>query len=358
MARAKTTKPLRARAKTVTKRTVKATVRKKSVAPKATRAATRSVRAVKPVSRTRATTVKKAAIKKRVQRVHKSTKKVLVPHKENDFRPHLIRVHGLVAVLVIALLAQVLYGFITTGHLSVLGRVSNIETADLLTDTNEARRAQGLAALHISDELSQAAFLKAQNMFDEQYWAHVSPSGEQPWKWFGDVGYNYSYAGENLAKNYPTADATVQAWMNSKTHRDNILKDKYVDVGFAVVDGKLRGENTTLVVALYGAPATAVAVEGSATHQVADFAAPSVATSVQNPFAYFGSALESLSPVTVAILGLLGLVAIVGVVAHHYRKQLPKAWQKSWRAHQGMYTFVGMITLGVLIIVATGGGSI
>ncbi len=291
------------------------------------------------------------------KRVHRQTKEVLVPHKGNNFRPHLIRVHGLVAVLVIALLAQVAYGFVTTGHLSVLGRVSNIETVDLLTDTNKEREAKGIPALQLNNQLSQAAFLKAQNMFSEQYWAHVSPTGEQPWKWFGDAGYNYSYAGENLAKNYPTADATVQAWMNSETHRANILKKDYVDVGFAVMDGKLNGENTTLVVALYGAPVTTAAVQGTAAH-VTDFSAPSVATATQNPFAYFGSALESLSPVTIVILGLLGVVAIVGVAAHHYRKQLPKAWQKSWRAHQGIYTFVGMIALGVLIIIVTGGGSI
>jgi len=176
----------------------------------------------------------------------------------------------------------------------------------------------------------------------------------QPWKWFSDVGYNYSSAGENLAKNYPTAGATVQAWMNSQTHRENILKSEYVDVGFAVVDGQLDGQNTTLVVALYGAPVAAV--EAASTQPT--FSAPAVAVAAQHPLAYFGSALEALSPVTIAILGLLGIVAIVGVAAHHYRNQLPKTWRKSWRVHHGFYTFLGMITLGVLIIIATGGGQI
>lgn len=287
--------------------------------------------------------------------VRRQAKKVLVPHKDNDFRPHLIRAQGLIAVLVIALLAQVVYGVITTGHVSVLGRVSNIETAELLADTNHERAAAGLGSLQLNDELSQAAYLKARNMLSEQYWAHVSPSGIQPWKWFGDVGYNYSYAGENLAKNYPTADATVAAWMNSTTHRENILKREYVDVGFAVVDGELEGRNTTLVVALYGAPVTAAAVQAASdTH----FSAPAIATHGQAPATYFASAVAALSPVTIAMLGVLAIVALVGVVAHHYRKQLPKSWQKSWRVHHGMYTFVGMIALGVLIIIATGGGSI
>lgn len=291
-----------------------------------------------------------------VSRVKHHAKKALVPHKANEFRPHLIRAHGLVAVLVIALMAQIAYGFATTGQLSILGRVSDIQTTELLADTNEEREAAGLGDLQLNDKLSQAAFLKAQNMFSEQYWAHVSPSGTQPWKWFGDAGYNYSYAGENLAKNYPTAQATVEAWMGSDSHRENLLKGEYEDVGFAVVDGELNGVNTTLVVALYGAPVTVAAVQSASANNV--FSAPALAAEAQNPLAYFGSALEALSPVTIAILGLLAVVAIVGVTAHHYRNQLPKAWKKSWRIHHGMYTFVGMIALGILIIIATGGGQI
>ena len=289
-------------------------------------------------------------------RVRHHAKAVLVPHKANDYRPHLIRAHGIIAVLVIALLAQVAYGFMTTGRLSVLGRESDVQVTQLLTDTNKEREKDGLSDLQINAQLSDAAFLKAQDMFKEQYWAHVSPSGIQPWKWFGDVGYNYSFAGENLAKNYPTADETVAAWMNSPTHRANILKKEYVDVGFAVMDGTLNGEQTTLVVALYGAPVTAAAVQAASSQS--DFSASAVAKASQNPLTYFGSAVESLSPVTIVILGLLAVVAVVGVAAHHYRKKLPKTWQRSWRIHHGFYTFVGMLALGVLIIVATGGGSI
>lgn len=291
-------------------------------------------------------------------RVKGHAKHVLVPHKANNYRPHLIRVHGLIAVLVVALLAQVMYSFTTTGNLSVLGRVSDIHTVDLLAETNAEREKAGLSDLVINAQLSDAAYLKAQNMFAEQYWAHVSPSGTQPWKWFGDVGYNYSYAGENLAKNYPSSQATVNAWMGSPAHRDNILKGAYEDVGFAVVDGTIDGRPTTLVVALYGAPVTVAAVEAASSTRSADFVAPMVTNSGSNPVSYFGSALESLSPVTIVILGLLAVVAIVGVVAHHYRAKLPKAWKTSWRIHHGLYTFFGMITLGVLIIVATGGGSI
>lgn len=306
------------------------------------------------VAKPSATRAQKMPIQTRVKH---HAKKVLVPHRENQYRPHLIRAHGIIAVLVVALVAQATYSFISTGQFSVLGRTSDIQTVELLTDTNDERAEVGLSSLQLNDKLSQAAYMKAQNMFAEQYWEHESPSGVKPWKWFGDVSYNYSYAGENLAKNYPTAQATVDAWMKSATHRENILNKEYVDIGFAVAEGELHGEDTTLVVALYGAPAT-VAVAQSAANE-AQAAGFSAATAEPfTPLAYFGSALEALSPVTIAILGLLAIVAIVGVAAHHYRAKLPKNWKKSWRIHHGMYTFVGMITLGILIIIATGGGQI
>lgn len=281
-------------------------------------------------------------------------KRVLVPQRANAYRPHLIRIPALLALLFVAILAQAVYSVTTTGDFQVLGRTSDVHMADLLADTNKEREARNLGDLQLNDQLSQAAFLKAQDMFKYDYWSHTSPSGVEPWKWLGDAGYNYSVAGENLAKNYPTADATVAAWMNSPGHRENILNEKYVDVGFAIVEGTLEGRATTLVVAFYGAPVTFATVQGTAAPATFSTSKPQGS----NPAEFFGTALQSLSPVTVAILGLLAVIAIVGVAAHHYRKQLPKAWKKSWRLHHGMYTFIGTLVLGALIILATGGGSI
>lgn len=326
----------------------KRTTTKKAVAPKRPLKKTVGKKAVSRKVVAKKTTVAKT-------RARKQTKKLLVPHKTNDYRPFLIRPQGIIAFLVIALLAQIVYGFVTTGHLQILGRVSNITTEELLYGTNDERREGGIQQLALNEELSEAAFLKAQDMFANDYWAHTSPDGVTPWKWLGDAGYNYSVAGENLAKNYPNAEATVSAWMASESHRMNIMNDKYTDVGFAVVDGTLGGRQTTLVVAYYGAPVIA-AVQGSAFRPV-EYSAP-VASGGTTPFGYFASALQSLSPVTIISLGFLALVAIVGAAAHHYRKQLPKSWQRNWKKHHGMYTFFGMIGLGVLVILTTGGGSL
>ena len=299
------------------------------------------------------------------------TRHLLVPHKGNQYRPQLIRLQSIIAVLVLVVVAQIAYGYITTGRFEVLGRSSDITVSGLLGDTNAEREKQGLGDLQLNDQLSQAAYLKAQDMIANGYWAHTSPSGVTPWKWLGDVGYNYSVAGENLAKNYPNAEATVAAWMASTTHRENILNKAYTDVGFAVVDGSLAGKETTLVVAYYGEPvsaATAVKADGETNGAagegaVAGAEAPTeilapVGQTGASPLGYFASALQSLSPVSVAALLLFALVAMVGAAAHHYRNKLPKAWQQSWRVHHGLYTFWGMIALGMVVIFATGGGSL
>lgn len=282
-------------------------------------------------------------------------KRALVPHKGNSYRPHLVRLHGLTAVLVIALVAQLVYGYMSAGRLEVLGRVSNISASELLTDTNVAREAASLPALTVNEQLSQAAFLKAKDMFANNYWAHTSPSGVTPWQWLAEAGYNYDVAGENLAKNYPTAEATVDAWMASETHRANIMNDRYHEVGFAVVDGLLDGRDTTLVVAFYGTPAAA-AVDGSSDQKVV-FAAP-LSGGIGNPLAYFGSALQSLSPASFIALIMLAVVGFVGILAHHFRNRLPASWRRSWRVHHGLFTFIGAIGLGIVTIIATGGGQI
>jgi len=306
------------------------------------------------------TTQKRTSRKKTTlqTKVRTHLKHALVPHKGNHFRPHLVRLHGITAVLVLAVLMQLAYGFVSSGHVEVLGRISNISATDLLADTNAQRAQSSLPRLKPNDELNKAAFSKAQDMFAHNYWAHVSPTGVTPWKWIGDAGYNYDVAGENLAKNYATAQATIDAWMASPTHRENILNGKYQDIGLAVVDGTLDGRPTTLVVAYYGTPAPVAAVEGAKNDKPTVVYAAPVEQGVGNPLTYFGSALQSLTPATLGTLALLTLVGAVAVAAHHYRKKLPVAWRKSWKLHHGMYTLAGTVGLALVIVFATGGGSI
>jgi hypothetical protein len=181
-----------------------------------------------------------------------------LPH--NDHRPHLIRAHGLAVLAVTMIGIQLLANTVRPADVRVLAYAVNITPVDLLAQTNQQRVANGLSALRLDSRLNNSAQLKAQNMFSEDYWAHVSPSGIQPWYWFNQTGYNYSYAGENLAKDFDTTSGTITGWMNSPGHRANILNANYTDVGFSVMNGTLQGEQTTLVVAHYGHEAASTSV--------------------------------------------------------------------------------------------------
>jgi len=136
---------------------------------------------------------------------------------------------------------------------NILGLATDINVESLLNLTNQKRAEDGLGPLNLDSQLSQAAAGKAQDMFSKDYWAHNSPDGATPWVFIKGAGYNYLYAGENLAKNFSNSEGVVIAWMASPSHKANMVKPEYQDVGFAVVNGRLGGEETTLVVQMFGA---------------------------------------------------------------------------------------------------------
>ncbi len=146
----------------------------------------------------------------------------------------------------------------------VLGYATNINVSELLNLTNKIRKEKGLGDLKINQKLSKAAELKAQDMFKEDYWAHTSPKGTEPWDFIKSQGYYYVYAGENLAVDFSNSDDVVKAWYNSPSHRDNLLNKNYTEIGFAVVNGELQGRKTTLVVQMFGMPRVAVPKTASA----------------------------------------------------------------------------------------------
>lgn len=280
--------------------------------------------------------------------LHHHVKMAVVPHKANDHRPHLVRRYGLALVLAIVLASQGIYNSVVSGN--VLGIQAELSSKALLSETNQARADNGLHALTLSDELNNAAQLKLEDMFKQQYWAHVAPDGTTPWHWFEQAGYQYAEAGENLAKNFSTSGGVVSAWMVSPTHRANVLKDTYRDVGFAIKTGELNGRQTTVVVAMYGMSDQQLAQQG-----VAGTNAPAVGVSL-SPMVQFGLVLKNLNPVTIASVVLLLVVANIAFIAHLYRKKLPLALRQSWYRHHGAYKAVFLVLVATLIVAIYGGG--
>lgn len=142
---------------------------------------------------------------------------------------------------------------------SILGYSSQITTTTVIADTNAERAAAGLTQLTENPILATAARAKAADMFTEQYWAHTSPKGKQPWDFMKEADYRYTAAGENLARDFMETAAMMEAWMHSPTHKANIVNPNYREIGVAVVNGTLQGVETTLVVQMFGRPQTGVA---------------------------------------------------------------------------------------------------
>jgi uncharacterized protein YkwD len=151
--------------------------------------------------------------------------------------------------------------FLFTAFLTSPGLLSNqlaaVVTGRLVSLTNEDRSDTGLGTLTVNPVLVAAAQAKANDMASKGYFAHVSPDGRTSWSWFKDAGYAFSYAGENLAVDFTDSGDVNTAWLNSPTHRANIMNGHFTEIGIATAEGEYQGHKTTFVVQMFGTPAMA-----------------------------------------------------------------------------------------------------
>lgn len=181
------------------------------------------------------------------------------PQATNKYRSSLLHPKSILILAFISLAVFSLFNalrFFPSLADKILGFSSNININDVLQETNKEREKLGLDPLVINSELNQAALAKAQDMFNDQYWAHVAPDGKQAWDFIKETKYVYKYAGENLARDFDNSSEVVRAWMASPSHRENIVNGDFTQMGLAIVDGNLKGFNTTLVVQLFAVPSS------------------------------------------------------------------------------------------------------
>ena len=96
---------------------------------------------------------------------------------------------------------------------------------------NEIRAQNGLKPLTANWELSRIARYKSEDMSNNRYFSHTSPTYGTPFQMIKAFGLSYRSAGENIAYGYGTPDAVVNGWMNSSGHRANILNASYTQIG-------------------------------------------------------------------------------------------------------------------------------
>lgn len=185
-------------------------------------------------------------------------KHFFIPHSLNNYKAKILH-HSTLLVLILFLgISTILLNQTGNRFPEVLGISTNITSQELLGLANQKRQEENLPLLSLNPELSAAALSKANDMFSKNYWAHNSPDGKTPWEFIKEAGYSYIYAGENLARGFTTSGDVTNAWMASPSHRANVMSNNYGEVGFAVVTGKLDGEDTVLVVEEFGSRNLAV----------------------------------------------------------------------------------------------------
>jgi hypothetical protein len=231
-----------------------------------------------------------------IQRTVQWLKTYFVPQKSNGHKPRILRRQAIMFVCLVALVGELGFMLMTVYVIPHSEFFGIIESNALVDETNQARTTDNLGDLTINPLLTAAAQQKANDMAVNNYFAHTSPQGVTPWDWFAKVGYQFSFAGENLAVNFSDSQDVTNAWMNSPEHRANILNGQYTEIGIATAQGTYEGKPAVYVVEEFGTPASApIAFLNSAS---AAGGAPTATATSAAPVVVFSSVATS-APVVV-----------------------------------------------------------
>jgi hypothetical protein len=140
----------------------------------------------------------------------------------------------------------------------VLSYATSMSINSLLGDTNAERNTNGVGKLSLSNKLNAAAQAKADDMVARNYWSHYTPDGKAPWIFVTAQSYSYQKLGENLATGFADEQSTIDGWMASPAHKENLLDPAFKQVGFGFANNPnytaAGGGPMTVIVAFYGNP--------------------------------------------------------------------------------------------------------
>lgn len=229
-----------------------------------------------------------------------------VPSKSNAYRPEALERKWLIFFLALILFAE---GFLVTSLLVRPGAgdfLALVLGSEIISLTNAERAQADQGVLAENPLLQAAAQAKAEDMAHRSYFSHTGPDGKLPWAWVAEAGYDYHFAGENLAVRFVDSSDVIEAWMASPSHRENIVKPLYREIGVGVAHGMYKGEPATFVVQFFGTPRS--------TGELAAAAGQSSLSFMESFFKTFARAFAE--PRSTASLVLWGVaLLLLGVVA-------------------------------------------
>lgn len=165
---------------------------------------------------------------------------------DNNYHPPVLSYKAFVLYGLLLILIRILLGALPSQGAAV-------ESQTLMKLINLERGQRNLTTLLTDDRLIQAATEKSQDMIDRDYFAHIDPDGNYVWPRIEKAGYRpYRILGENLAVDFSTSEGMVKAWIDSPTHRANLLHPEFADQGLGALYGDFENRFTNLTASLFG----------------------------------------------------------------------------------------------------------
>lgn len=275
-----------------------------------------------------------------MKKIKKILKHAFVPHKGNAYRPHAFRHKALSFYSIGLILSQLLFGATMYSGPMIMSGDAQVVAKNIITLSNKQREDMGISVVYENETLSKAAYGKLKDMFDKDYWDHTGPNGETAWNFINDSGYRYLLAGENLARGFNRSEDVVTAWMESPTHRENILNGRFKEMGVAVGSGRIKGNTTTVIVQLFGEPKTAFASQSSENKVLGT-------QKLIPEFSLNNATLPSKTPYFLVWAFLLAMIIVDGVM-------IRKLGLHASRSH--LFNFRVSLLMSVLVLVLLGVG--
>jgi len=236
-------------------------------------------------------------VKKYRKHIHQTLKRYFIPHRANNYHPHILHTKRAVFYSLFFVLVKA-----ATVGFALLAPVAVLTAPDVLAEqskrivelTNAARKERGLPALARVAPLNRSADLRAEDMSGHSYFSHESPDGHGLEYFLGRTGYSYAVAGENLAMGFSDAESVVRAWKKSATHYENIVDRDFVEFGVGMEAGVYEGRPTVYVAQHFGTPYRPVA----GIPAVADVVAEQITATSSVPFASVAGVVTKQSATT------------------------------------------------------------
>ena len=168
-----------------------------------------------------------------------------------------VKVIGKINNFYLAITEDNTVGMISKGYVDLTGKTESTNTSTFLKGTedeeyvlkliNNYREKNGVPKLSMGNKLLKLARLKADDMVKKNYFSHSSPTYGSPFDMMKNYGLSYKVAGENIAGN-PSLEGAVNSWINSSTHRENLLSKSYNYAGIGIAKSPTYGY---IVVAMF-----------------------------------------------------------------------------------------------------------